>query len=69
MTAPVITPAVGFVGGGIGLAVAWSMWPALHPFLVLLVLILAFGIYLSHATEIGSQFTAVMGWNGTKAPV
>lgn len=59
----------GFVGAGLGLAVAWTVWPGGHWFLGVLVLVLLLGLVLAHGPEIGRQFTAIAGWNGTRSKV
>ena len=64
-----ISAPVGFVGGGLALAVAWTAFPGAHWFLGLLVGVILLGLILSHMGEAGSQFKAMAGWTGHKEKI
>lgn len=64
-----ISTPVGFVGGGLALAVAWTAFPGAHWFLGLLVAVIFLGLVLSHMAEVGSQFKAMAGWTGHKEKI
>ena len=55
-----------FVVAGMGLAVLWTQFPPLHPFLLLFALIIFLGMYLRESKLINSQFSTILSWNGHK---
>jgi hypothetical protein len=62
----VISTPAGFILAGVGLAVVWTAWEASHWFLTLFILIIALGLVLGHGSEIGGQFSELLGWTGHK---
>lgn len=53
-----------FIFAGLGLAVSWQMFPRLHWAILLFVVIIGFGIYVSHAKIIGQQLGFMFSWSG-----
>lgn len=69
MAASSISEPAAFVVAGMGLAVLWTQFPPLHPFLLLFTLIIFLGMYLRESKEINSQFSTILKWNGRKGNV